>query len=219
MSITLDYLPFHPEIKIYQDRDMFCINTDTMALGEFIKVYKEDVVLDLGTNNGALLLYANLFHPKKLIGLDINSRALELAKKNMEYNHIENYELIEGDAAEYNGEEADVIICNPPYFKTRKEDRGMNPYLALAKHEDNLVLEKLMIAFRKNVKAGGTVFMLFQTSRLYEVMSEFSKNKFQVKNLKFVYDINKEYSNVVLIKAVKGGNQGLIVEKPLIITR
>ena len=54
--ITLDYLPNHPEIKLYQDDKMIRINTDTQCLGEFIKVYKEDTVLDIGTNNGALLL-------------------------------------------------------------------------------------------------------------------------------------------------------------------
>jgi tRNA1(Val) A37 N6-methylase TrmN6 len=37
--------------------------------------------------------------------------------------------------------------------------------------------------------------------------------------MKFVYDLNKEYSNVVLIKAVKGGNYGMVVEKPIIIDR
>ena len=34
-----------------------------------------------------------------------------------------------------------------------------------------------------------------------------------------IYDLNKEYSNVVLIKAVKGGNYGMVVEKPIIIDR
>ena len=40
-----------------------------------------------------------------------------------------------------------------------------------------------------------------------------------VKKLKFVHDANKEYSNVVLIKAVKGAKSGIVVEKPLIISR
>ena len=37
--------------------------------------------------------------------------------------------------------------------------------------------------------------------------------------MKFVYDVNKEFSNVVLIKAVKGAKEGLRVLKPLIIER
>ena len=84
MSIRMDYLPNHKDIKVYQDDEMFCINTDTMVLGEFLEVYKQDVVLDIGTNTGALMLYASLFNPRRLVGIDINERALDLAKKNME---------------------------------------------------------------------------------------------------------------------------------------
>ena len=35
--------------------------------------------------------------------------------------------------------------------------------------------------------------------------------------MKFVYNVNKKNSNVVLIKAVNGGKLGLEVEKPVII--
>ena len=217
--ITLDYLPNREDIKLYQDDEMFRINTDTFALGEFLNIYKQDTVLDIGTNTGALLLYASRFNPKKLIGLDINRKALELAKKNLELNNISNYELVNGDANNYLSEEVDVIICNPPYFKTKEEDKCDNPYLSLAKHEGDLILENLITTIDKNIKTGGTLFFLFQTSRLNEVLLELNKHKFNVKIMKFVYDKNKEYSNVFLIKAIKGGLPGMVVEKPIIIER
>ena len=90
MAIRLDFLPNKEEIKLYQDDEMFCINTDTQVLGEFLNIYKQDVVLEIGTNTGALLLYASKFNPKKMIGIDINEKALNLAKKNMELNNITN---------------------------------------------------------------------------------------------------------------------------------
>ena len=52
---------------------MFCINTDTQVLGEFLNIYKQDVVLEIGTNTGALLLYASKFNPKKMIGISGSS--------------------------------------------------------------------------------------------------------------------------------------------------
>ena len=46
MSITKDYLPQHPEITIYQDDEMFRINTDTMALGNFMEIlHKKQLIL------------------------------------------------------------------------------------------------------------------------------------------------------------------------------
>lgn len=219
MSIKKDYLPKHHNIPIYQDDEMFCINTDTMVLGEFLNIYKNDVVLDMGTNNGALLIYASLFNPKKLIGLEINEKALELAERNLKENNISNYELINDNIITYRGEEVDVIICNPPYFKTKKEDLCLNKYKALAKHEAELTLDKLILSIRRNLKNYGTLYFLYLSSRLDEVLDELRKNCFRVKIIKFVFDENKEYSNVVLIKAVKGGKYGMVVEKPIIINR
>ena len=79
--LTLDYLPNHIDIKIYQHKKMFRINTDTCLLGEFLD-FKDDLsVLDIGTNNGALLLYSSLLKPKNIVGIDLNNEALEITKK------------------------------------------------------------------------------------------------------------------------------------------
>ena len=218
-KISLDYLPNHPELKIYQHKDMIKINTDTQVLGEFISVHSDDVILDIGTNTGALLLYANMFKPKKLIGLDINEKALEICKMNMDYHNITNYELICCDAMNYIGEEVDVIICNPPYFKTDINNKSNNEFLNLAKHENGFTLEGMIKTAYNNLKLNGKFFMLFTSQRLNEVFVLLEKYHFKVKLLKFVYDENKEYSNVFMVKATKHGLDGMFVEKPIIIKR
>lgn len=219
MALRLDYLPNRKEIKLYQDDDMFCINTDTYVLGEFLNIYKQDTVLEIGTNNGALLLYASRFNPKSMVGIDINEKAIELAKKNMELNNIENVTLKVADGNTYQDSEVDVIIFNPPYFKSREEDKSQNEYLKLAKHEDNFSLSSMIECINRNLKNNGTLFFLFQTSRLNEVISLLNKKHIIVKEFKFVYDENKEYSNVFMIRAVKNAKNGLVVTKPIIITR
>ena len=218
-DLRLDYLPNHPELKIYQHKKMIKINTDTQVLGEFIEVYKEDVVLDIGTNTGALLLYANMFKPKKLIGLDINEEALKVCEMNMKLHNITNYELICDNAMTYVGEEVDVIVCNPPYFKTDESNKSNDKYLNLAKHESEFTLEGMIKTAYKNLKLNGKSYMLFTSQRLSEVFLLLNKYHFEVKLLKFVYDENKEYSNVFMVKAVKHGLSGMFVEKPIIITR
>ena len=119
----IDYLPNRKDLKIIQDDEMFCINTDTEVLGEFLNIYREDIVLDIGTNTGALLLYASRFHPKKLIGIDINDRAIEIAKRNMELNNVE-ATLIKADGNTFKlDKEADVVIMNPPYFNVLSNEQ------------------------------------------------------------------------------------------------
>ena len=216
--ITLDYLP-RTNIKLYQDDEMIRINTDTEVLGEFLEVYRKDTVLDMGTNQGALLLYASRFSPKKLIGLEINQRGCDLAIRNMELNNIPNYEIINGDIITYTAEPVDVIICNPPYFKTDEHNKGNNKFLAIAKHEGDLTLDKLILSIKRNLKDNGTLFFLYVTPRLDEVLYELNKNNIIPKVIKFVYDHNKKTSNVFLVKAVKNAKKGLVVEKPIIIER
>ena len=217
MDLKLDFLPNYPEIKLYQNEDMICINTDTTVLGEFLEVYRYDIILDIGTNNGSLLLYANRFTPKKLIGIDINKEALEIAEMNMKLNNITNYELIHTDANTYRGEPVDVIVCNPPYFKKTKDSINSSKNFVLAKHEDSLPLDNLILTIKKNLKQEGKLYFVYQSSRLQELMEVFSKYKIKVKIMKFVYNVNKKNSNVVLIKAVNGGKLGLEVEKPIMI--
>ena len=219
MAIRIDYLPNHKDIKLYQDTDMFCINTDTQVLGEFLNIYRTDIVLEIGTNNGALLLYASKFNPKKLIGIDINEKAIELAKLNMELNNITNYELKVCDGNTYKDDEVDVIIFNPPYFETKKDNQAKNEYLTLAKHEDNFSLESMIECINRNLKNNGILYFLFLTARLNEVLKLLDKKHIKVKEMKFVYDENKENSNVFMIRAVKNAKEGMVVTKPVIIKR
>ena len=56
-SDIYDFLP-NSDIKLKQRSDMFRINTDTTFLSRFMQVRKHDRILDVGTNNGALILSA-----------------------------------------------------------------------------------------------------------------------------------------------------------------
>ncbi len=214
--LTNDYLPGHKDIRLIQDDTMLRVNTDTEVLGNFINIYREDTVLDMGTNNGALLLYASLFIPKKLIGIDINAEALKIAKLNMDNNNITNYELREANIVEYTSEPVDVIICNPPYFKTEENNKGDNKYKALAKHEGILTLPTLAKAISRNLKDNGTLFFLFLSSRMDEVVLEFKKNNLAIKEVQMVFDENKPFSNVFMVKAIKNGIAGMVIKKPII---
>ena len=44
------------------------------------------------------------------------------------------YELINDDIITYQGELVDVIICNPPYFKTKEDNKSNDKFKNLAKH-------------------------------------------------------------------------------------
>lgn len=212
----LDYLP-NTNIYLYQEDDMFRINSDTCALGEFIELKKDDIVLDVGTNNGALLLYANKKGCNKLIGIDITDKAIEVCRANMELNNIENYELHVCRFQDLAIDKVDIIICNPPYFKNCLVNE--NEYLKNARHEGSLSMEELVYNSHRLLKNGGKLMVVYKTTELANFIVILNKYGFGVTRLKLVFDENKNFSNCFLIEAIKNRKNDVKAEKPLIITR
>ena len=212
---TLDYLP-NTDIYLYQDKDMFRINSDTRYLGEFLNVKKEESILDIGTNNGALLLYANKLGCKKLIGVDINGKAIELCKENMELNKIDNYELYNCKVQDLIVDKVDVIVCNPPYFKSGKTKDNID--LARARHTEELSLFELIDNSKRLLKENCRLMIVYKSCDLAEVISLLDLKGFGVVRLKFVFDENKDDSTCFLLEAVKNKRHNVKVNKSIVIT-
>ena len=140
-----NYLP-NTEIYLTQRRDMFRMNTDTALLGNFMKCAEGDSVLDIGTNNGALLLYANTHKPGLLCGVDVFKEAIELCEQNLKDNNITNYELYQTRVQDFKHERFDVIVCNPPYFHNTENSTTLSEdeFIRVARHEVNLKMEELL---------------------------------------------------------------------------
>ena len=86
-----------------------------------------------------------------------------------------------------------------------------------AKHEDSLPLDNLVHTIVNNLKDNGKLYFVYQSSRLQEMIDVFTKYHLNIKVMQFVYNVNKENSNIVLIKACKGGKLGMEIKKPLMI--
>lgn len=212
--MSFDYIP-NTNLKLIQSDSMFKMNTDTHLLGNYIKIRNNETVLDIGTNNGALLLYASNFNYKKLIGVDINNEAIEIARKNFEINNI-NVELYNIKIQELKINNVDVIICNPPYFNnefyTNQNINKLN-----ARHCQTLNLDDLFLSYRSLLKDSGRIYMIFRASNLIEIFRYSEKHLIKIRKLKFVYDYRKENAISVLIELGKGKNSSIIIEDPLVI--
>ncbi len=77
-----------------------------------------ETTLDLGTGGGVLALEAASYS-KRVVGTDVNERALEFAAFNAALNGISNVSFASGDAfAPVEGQRFSRIIANPPFFIT-----------------------------------------------------------------------------------------------------
>jgi hypothetical protein len=71
--------------------------------------------LDVGVGSGVQSLLASR-HSERVVGVDVNPRALRFAELNLALNRVANVELRHGDGFEVvDGERFDLIVSNPPY--------------------------------------------------------------------------------------------------------
>lgn len=199
-KIRVDYLNFHPDYKVCQHEDMYHFNSDTCLLGEFININKNDNVLDVGTNNGALLVYI-IKKGGVATGIEINKDALEMAKLTLKENNID-ATLINHDFTTWQDDiKFDVIVCNPPYFNT-KDDRkkNVNKNICIARHEDYLPLDLLCYHFTKHLKENGKIFMVHRPNRFDDINKQLNKNNLYIDKYQHVYDKNTNKLRSLLLQ-------------------
>ena len=107
----------------------------------------------------------------------------------------------------------DVVLCNPPYFKVDNKSKiNEKREIAISRHEIEATLDDIVSKASELLKDKGRLYMVHLASRSAELVSVCSKNKLEVKRMKFIFNGDKE-AYLVLIEAVKNGNPGVRITK------
>lgn len=217
-KLTYDYIA-GTDIYLWQRKDMFRINTDTAQLARFMKVKKGERVLDVGTNNGALLLAAERSAPSYLCGVDIQEEACALARFNMQEHGIDHAEIRCEDFSTSNLRGFDVVLCNPPYFQQGHHGVISVSPKAIARHEFFLRLDVLIANVARSLKENGRFYLVHRSERIPDILEQCQLNRLEVKTMQLMFDEQKEYAVGVLIEAILGANRLLRVPQPVFIRR
>ena len=210
-----DYLRFI-DYEFTQDEQLFKSNTDTAVFGMFLDSLKGKTVLDIGTNTGALLLYAYEKGAAFLNGVDIHEDALQIAEENLK-KYSDTFELHHSRVQDLNIDPVDVIICNPPFFEMNNVTADL--YLKEAMFEENLPLTELFSCFRRLMKENGEVYLIYQADRFPEVYDSCLKYKLKIMKMAFVHDIHARHALRVLLKLKIGKMSKLKVYPPIMIDK
>ncbi len=96
------------------------IDRATALLLEHAKITENWDILDLGCGNGILGISIKKAFPSCSVVLtDVNERALEIAKKNAQTNHVDVVVLESDCYTVFSGKTFDAIISNPPHHAGR----------------------------------------------------------------------------------------------------
>lgn len=216
MTKRLDYIP-GCAYKIWQDDKQFSFTTDAVLLGNFPHVVNKAKVLDLGCGTGAIGMLCLYRGAGKLTAFDINHTVLELLRKSVADNNLQDkVEIVVGDVRRYknyfSNESFDLVVANPPYRVA-----GARRIVGTeACHEEIASLEDFFMAAAFAVKYRGRVALVQLPDRFQEAMLLADKYGLQPKRLQWVHSSIDKPAWIFLLEMQKGGNYGLEVLPPKI---
>ena len=217
---VINYLLSHKNMKIIQRKDMFNFSLDTVLLANFCTLNKDlDCIVDFGTNNAAIPLLLSRRTDKHIVGVEIQEEAVEIAKKNVELNELNNQiSVIHADIKDYvkDAPKVKLVVCNPPFFKVgEKSNLNENEYLQIARHEIKINLEEIIQSASTILDNKGRFAMVHRPDRMIEIINCMQKYDIEPKRIRFVYPKVGKESHIFLIEGMYKGNPGVKIEAPL----
>lgn len=206
--------------KIVQNSDYFKFSLDSMLLANFVSINMTDSkLLDFCTGNCPVpIILSNSI--KNMVAFEVQKEIYELGDESLKLNNINNVRLINDNIKNignyYNDGYFDIITCNPPYFKVIDSSRiNDNSVKAIARHEILIKLEDIISLAYKYLRDKGKFYMVYRPDRLMEILKLFDKYKFGVKKLQCCYNNSESLSSMILIEAMKNGQDDLKILAPL----
>ena len=206
--------------KIVQKSDYFKFSLDSMLLANFVNINMSDSkLLDFCTGNCPIpIILSNSI--KNIVAFEVQKEIYELGDESLKLNNINNVKLINDDIKNignyYEEGYFDIITCNPPYFKVIDSSRiNDNNVKAIARHEILIKLEDIVYLAYKFLRDKGKLYIVYRPDRLMELLKLFDKYKFGVKKLQCCYNNSESLSSMILIEAMKNGQDDLKILVPL----
>lgn len=223
MKTTRDAL-LYGELMLYQPERGPRVSVDTVLLAAYVNIKRSEKVLEMGSAHGAIsLLLARRYPAAGVIeGLEMQEDLVELARQNAEENGFRDMPSFKtGDLRAikkiYPPQSFDVAVMNPPYGERGKNRVSPDPREAVARQGLYCTLRDVAQAARYVLVNKGRFYMVMRASRLAETCAVLVETGLQPKRVRPVYPKPGRDASVFLLKAVKGGGTGMVVEPPLFV--
>lgn len=217
---TLDIL-CNDKLKILQRKDSYRFSIDAFLLANFVRIKKNERMLDIGTGCGIIPIYMAIRgYRNHMYGIEIQNELFKLAEKNSQLNGVSGQvHFFHGDIRErltdVRKTTFQVIISNPPYTKRDTGRKNPGNSRLLARHESSLDLEGLVSAASSLLTRKGRFSVIYPAKRLAEVVTVAASHKLELKRLRAIHPRESEEANLFLAEFLKEGGSGVTFERPL----
>ena len=212
---------FNGKLQIIQKKNGYRFSVDAILLSRFVRIRKNERVIDLGTGCGILpLLLSQTAKAHSYVGVEIQKGLVECAKRNVALNHLEDRILIlKKDFRElkriFPPGSFDVALSNPPYREYRTGRINPSMEKATARHEIKGRLEDLISIASYLLPQKGRCYLIFPALRTVDLFVALRGGKLEPKRIQLVHPRMGEEAKFILAESLKASGVELKIMKPL----
>ncbi len=217
------------------DGDLVCLqhlkgyrfSIDPVLLAHFVRLKKDESVLDLGAGCGIIgliLLYRATHRICKLTSFELQPGLAGLCRENAVLNSFQEKMCVtEGDLRGitkfFPAGVFSTVVCNPPFFPTGSGRTSINSEALIARHQVECTLNEVLVAAAYVLKNKGRLYLIYPAELLAVLVTSLSKCGFAVKCLRPVYSYpeGEGKARLILVEAIRNGNAGMEIRSPLYI--
>ena len=202
-------------VKCFQDRDVFRVGTDALALAEFAAVPRGAAVCDLCAGSGAVGLKLLAGEPSLTVtAVELQASACALMERAAAENGLgARFRILRGDLREIRSllpaGAFSQVVCNPPYYPVGRGYAPDSEAQAIARTELCCTLDDVCAAAGWLLRTGGAFWLVHLPERLTDILCSLRAHGLEPKVLKPVCPAPDKPPSLILVKAVRGGKPGL----------
>ncbi|PZT47463.1 SAM-dependent methyltransferase [Helicobacter valdiviensis] len=204
-------------MQIYQPKDGYCYNSDTLFLYDFCTRFLKPrrKVLEVGSGSGVLGLLCARDFEIALTMIEKNPKMAELSLVNSKVNKIQT-DVILGDFLELDIKEGefDVVFSNPPFYY-EGVIKSKNYDIFCARYEENLPFEAFLKKVYKVLKPQGEFIFCYDSKQFHKVFGMLYACKMRPLCVRFVHPSNLKDSTLFLCRVKKNSKSQTQILPPL----
>ncbi len=170
-NLTLDYL--NSGSPIFQVKGGYNFTSDSVKLASTVTEEEIDTLVDFCSGSGIVgLEVVERATVNNLYSFEIQEElynACLLSQKHNKFNTKFYTFLKPVQQASNYVTNADVVICNPPFFKANSGGLSLNNSKLLARHEVTITLNEIFKSASEVLKSGGVFYLLHIADRSNEI--------------------------------------------------
>ena len=209
---------------LIQKKGLQSTTLDSLLLADFVRINgRSKNILDIGSGFGIISMILARKSKAKVYGVELNEESYIVSQENRKNAKLDNLEYINMDINNYKEifkeQTFDIIVSNPPYFEEKNivNMRNMTS-INEARFEITLSIKKVIDISRVLLKNRASLYLIFRTERLMEILGYINGTNMEIKRLKPVYTkYNNDSSLISMIEIMKNVKSGFVMESPIFV--